>query len=81
MFHVHSTCKVGEKGFKMALMMNKYAMINSCEIILETQTKFFSKNHCEIKVHSILVCALYSIKYGRLQFLPGLSFGAAESYI
>jgi hypothetical protein len=33
------------KGFKMAFMMNKLAMINSCEIILE---KKFAKNHCEI---------------------------------
>ncbi len=27
--------KVAAKGFKMAFMMNKLAMINSCEIILE----------------------------------------------
>jgi hypothetical protein len=45
----------------MAFMMNKLAMINSCEIILE---KKFAKNHCEIQVCAILVCALYSIKYG-----------------
>jgi len=38
-------------------------MINSCKIIREI---FFSKNHCEIQVRTILVCALYSIKYGRL---------------
>jgi hypothetical protein len=31
---VHFTWKVAEKGFKMALMMNKLAMINSCEIII-----------------------------------------------
>jgi hypothetical protein len=29
------TWKVAEKGFKMAFMMNKVAMINSFEIILE----------------------------------------------
>ncbi len=29
------TWKIAEKGFKMAFMMNKLAMINSCEIILE----------------------------------------------
>jgi hypothetical protein len=34
-FPAHYTWKVAEKGFKMALMMNKLAMINSCEIILE----------------------------------------------
>ncbi len=34
-FPVHYTCKVAEKGFKMASKMNKRAMINSCEIILE----------------------------------------------
>ncbi len=42
--------------------MNKLAMINSCEIILERY--FFAKNHCEIQKHTILVCALYLIKYG-----------------
>ncbi len=34
-FLAHYTWKVTEKGFKMAFMMNKLAMINSCEIILE----------------------------------------------
>ncbi len=34
-FLAHYTCKVAEKGFKMAFMMNKLAMNNSCEIILE----------------------------------------------
>jgi hypothetical protein len=34
-FSVHYTWKVAEKGFKMASMMNKLSMINSCAIILE----------------------------------------------
>ncbi len=34
-FLAHYTWKVAEKGFKMAFMMNKLAMVNSCEIILE----------------------------------------------
>ncbi len=34
-FPAHYTWKVAEKGFTMASMMNKLAMINSCEIILE----------------------------------------------
>ncbi len=34
-FPLHYTWKVAEKGFKMAFMMNKPAVINSCEIILE----------------------------------------------
>jgi hypothetical protein len=34
-FPGHYTWKVAEKGFKMAFMMNKLAMIYSCEIILE----------------------------------------------
>jgi hypothetical protein len=34
-FPVCCTWKVAERGFKMALMMNKLAMIISCEIILE----------------------------------------------
>ncbi len=33
-FLVHYTWKVAQKGFKMALMKNKLAMINSCEIML-----------------------------------------------
>ncbi len=61
MFPANYTWKVADKGFKMVFMMNKLAMINSCEIILEI---FFAKNHCEIQVRTILVCALYSIKYG-----------------
>ncbi len=35
MFPANYTWKVADKGFKMAFMMNKLAMINSCEIILE----------------------------------------------
>ncbi len=35
-FPVHYTWKVAEKGFKMACVMKKLAMIYSCEIILET---------------------------------------------
>jgi hypothetical protein len=34
-FPTQYTWKVAGKGFKMAFMMNKLAMINSCEIILE----------------------------------------------
>jgi hypothetical protein len=34
-FPVHYTWDVAEKGFKMVCMMNKPAMINSCEIILK----------------------------------------------
>ncbi len=34
-FLAHYTWKIAEKGFKMAFMMNKLALINSGEIILE----------------------------------------------
>jgi hypothetical protein len=34
-FCAHYTWKVAEKGFKMAFMMNKLAMNDSCEIIVE----------------------------------------------
>ncbi len=47
----------------MAFTMNKLAMINYCEIILE-KCNFFALNHCEIQVRTILVRTLYSIKYG-----------------
>jgi len=62
MFPAHYTWKVADKAFKMAFMMNKDAMINSCKIILEK--KYCSKDHCEIQARIIIVCALYSIKYG-----------------
>ncbi len=63
-FLAHYTWKVAEKGFKMAFIMNKLAMINSCEIIVEKKF-FFAKNYCEIQVSPLLVCTLYSIKYGK----------------
>ena len=81
-FPAHYTWKVAEKGFKMASMMNKLAMINSCEIILEKYNTFFLpkiivKFRCALYLYvhymhytcmciicTILVCALYSIKYG-----------------
>jgi hypothetical protein len=51
----------------MAFMMNKLEMINSCKSILGNLKKiFFPKNHCKIQARTILVCALYSIKYGKL---------------
>ncbi len=34
-FPAHYTWKVEEEGIKMASVMNKLGMINSCEIILE----------------------------------------------
>jgi hypothetical protein len=34
-FIAHYTLKVAEKGFKMAFMMNKLAMNDYCEIIVE----------------------------------------------
>jgi hypothetical protein len=34
-YPVHYTWKVAEKGFMMAFMINKLAMINSCKIIIE----------------------------------------------
>ncbi len=40
-FPAHYTWKIAEKGFKMAFMMNKLAMINFCEIILEKIKIFF----------------------------------------
>ncbi len=65
------TWKVAEKGFKMAFMMSKLAMIYSTEIILE---KKIAKNHCEIQVRTMLVCALYSIKYGNLGLITFTDF-------
>ena len=36
-FPVHYTWKVAERGFNIAFMMNKLAIINSCLIIFEKQ--------------------------------------------
>ena len=42
-------------------------MMNYFEIILEKyKNNFFAKNHSEIQVHTILICALYLIKYSSL---------------
>jgi len=50
---VHYTWKVAEKGFMVAFMINKLAMIISFEIILEKYKKFFfAKNHCEIHLYA-----------------------------
>jgi hypothetical protein len=38
------------------------------KLLLKNKTIFFAKNHCEIQVRSILVCALYSIKYSTFAF-------------
>jgi hypothetical protein len=43
MFPAHYTWKVADKVFKMAFMMHKLAMINSCEIILEKTNIFLPK--------------------------------------
>ena len=43
-FPVHYTRKETEKGFKMASMVNKLAMINSCEIIIEKYFFFCQKS-------------------------------------
>jgi len=34
-FPAYNTWKVAEEGYTIASMMNKLAMLNSCEIILE----------------------------------------------
>ncbi len=41
-------------------MMNKLAMINSFEIILENKNNFFAKNLCETQVLTILVYTHYT---------------------
>jgi hypothetical protein len=48
----------------MAFEMNKLAMNDSCEITVEKYKYFFlANNYFEIQVHTLLVCALYLIKY------------------
>ncbi len=56
----------------MVFILNKLARIKSCEIILEK--KFCAKNHCEFQVHTILVCTLYSVKYGTFSVAPNIMY-------
>jgi hypothetical protein len=52
-FPAHYTWKVVEKGFKMASMMNKLAMINSCEIIVEIfLPKIIVKFRCALYLYA-----------------------------
>jgi hypothetical protein len=37
------------------------------KLFLKNKNNFLVKNHCEIQVRTILVCTLYSIKYGTLK--------------
>ena len=62
-FSAYNTWKVAEKGFKMASVINKLAMI-LVKLFLKTKIIFFAKNYCKIQVHTILVCELNLIKYG-----------------
>jgi hypothetical protein len=62
-FPAHYTWKVAEKEFKMDCMMNKLAIIILVKLFLKNKIYFFDKNYYEIQVRTILVCALYSIKY------------------
>jgi hypothetical protein len=53
-FPPHYTWKVTEKGFKMASMMNKLAMINSWEIIIENffLPKIIMKFRCTLYLYA-----------------------------
>jgi hypothetical protein len=51
-FPAHYTLKVAKNGPKMACMMNKLAMINSCEIILIFLTKNIVKFRCALYLYA-----------------------------
>ncbi len=53
LFPAHYTWKVAAKGFKMACLMNKPALIISCEIILQNIIDFLAKIIVKFR------CALY----------------------
>ncbi len=71
-FPAHYTWKVAENEFKMAFMMNKDA-----RLIL---VKLFLKKKSQNQVCTILVCTLYSIKYGMfcLETLFSFQFSKVE---
>jgi hypothetical protein len=64
---LRSTIHVAQKGFKIAFMLHKLAVIISFGIIHENF--FFCQNHCEIQVGTLLVCALFSIKYDKIWYI------------
>jgi hypothetical protein len=53
-FPAHYTWKVAEKGFKVACMMNKLAMINSCKITVKSifLTKIIVKFRCALYLNA-----------------------------
>ncbi len=53
-------CTWTNKGFKMAFMMNKLAMINSCEIILE---KTLPKINVKLRCYNFLTVATTTTYY------------------
>jgi hypothetical protein len=48
------------------------------KLFLKNKNNIFAKNHCEIKVRTILVCALYSIKYGKQSKKELIEFNTKE---
>jgi hypothetical protein len=52
------------RGLRWLLWWINLQRFNSCKIIHEIIYIFLSKKHCEMQVHTIIVCTLYSIKYG-----------------
>jgi hypothetical protein len=52
-FSAHYPWKLAEKGFKMAFMMNKLAMINSMKLFLKNKIKYLQKIIVKFR------CALY----------------------
>ncbi len=51
------------------------------KLFLKNKNNFFATNHCEIQVRTILVCALYSIKYGILSVIMLTVFYAKCNYV
>ncbi len=65
-FPVHYTWKVAEKGFKRWFLWRiNLRWLILVNLFLKNNINFFAKNHSEIQVRTVLVCALYSIKYGK----------------
>jgi hypothetical protein len=50
------------------------------KLFLKNKNNFFAKNHCEIQVHTILVCAFYSVKYGTFTLAVGHGHNNAKNY-
>ncbi len=61
----YSLCTIQlRNGLRWLLWWINLQSLNLVKLFLKNKNNFFAKNHCEFQVRTILVCTLYTIKYG-----------------